>query len=156
MSLSLFQDPFGFDALPEMKRMQRQIDELLGALSESKGENKEIVGAWKPSCDIKETDKEYVLHAELPGVSKDDINIEVHEGVLTISGEKKKTKKESNEKFHRVERSYGKFVRSMTVPEELSADQIKARYENGVLEVTIPKPPKKEEPKPKRIKIALN
>jgi HSP20 family protein len=103
---------------------------------------------WRPAIDIKETDKEYVIHAELPGVKKEDISIDLDKNLLTLSGERKQEKKEENERYYRVERSYGKFSRTITVPEGITPDQIRARFENGVLEVDIPKlEGKKEEPK---------
>jgi HSP20 family protein len=152
MSLSLFwRDPFFNDPFQELRRMQREMDTLFGLVestNQTKDNNKSIDKTvttssfiWNPVCDIKETDKDYIVHAELPGVPKENINIELENGILTISGEKKEEKKEENEKYHRIERSYGKFSRSMTVPEGVTHDQIKAKFENGVLEITFPKPP---------------
>jgi HSP20 family protein len=161
MSIYFWNDPFFTtnDPFQELRRMQRDMDRLFGLVNQSSlndnNEKKETSlttsksSAWNPVCDIKETDKEIILHAELPGVPKENINIEVENGILTISGEKKEEKKEENEKYHRIERSYGKFSRSMKVPEGITIDQIKAKFDNGVLQVTFPKPlePKKEEVK---------
>ena len=93
--------------------------------------------------DIRERDKEISIHCEVPGLTKNDINIDLNNNVLTISGEKKWEKKETNEKVHRMERSYGKFRRSLTLPEGVDEKSIKANFQNGVLELTIPKPPEK-------------
>eukprot|EP00762_Andalucia_godoyi_P004523 ANDGO_05110.mRNA.1 17.7 kDa class I heat shock protein len=96
--------------------------------------------AWAPMMDVKETDKEIIVEAELPGLSKADIKIEVdHNNVLKIHGENKMEKKEDNEKWHRVERSWGSFQRSMRLPENANAEQINAKYDNGVLHLNIPK-----------------
>ena len=89
----------------------------------------------------------------MPVVSKEDINIELNNGVLNISGAKKQEKKEENDKYHRVERFYGSFSRSIAVPEGISEEDIKARLDIGVLEVTIPKPPEKK-PEVKRITVS--
>jgi HSP20 family protein len=136
-------DPFAFDPWREMRRMQREMDRLFERagkeLVPSSSSVNEGMTLWRPIMDIKETDKDMVLKAELPGVKKEDINIELENGVLTISGEKKEEKKEENERYRRSERCYGKFVRSLTVPQNLTQDQIKAKFDNGVLEVTFPK-----------------
>mmetsp|Transcript_3980 Transcript_3980/g.5580 ORF Transcript_3980/g.5580 Transcript_3980/m.5580 type:complete len:152 (-) Transcript_3980:13-468(-) len=142
------------DPFSEMDRMQRQIDSLFSMVpsdKSSKGERKRSF--WNPTCDLRETDKEIILHAELPGVKKEDINIELKDGRLSITGEKKLEKKEENEKFHRVERTYGKFSRTLAVPDGVQADHIKASFTDGVLEVSLPKPEPKV-PEPKKITIA--
>lgn len=94
-----------------------------------------------------------MIHAELPGVKKEDIHLELQGGVLTISGEKKQEKKEENEKWHRVERFYGSFQRKMTVPEGVTEENIKAKFNNGVLEVEFPKAVKSLPEKKKFIPI---
>jgi len=155
MSLTNYfgQDPFGFDST--FGRMQRDIDELFGLSGRNRGGQQQggsDVALWRPSMDLRETDKNLIVHADLPGVKKEDINIELNDNVLTISGERKHEKKEDNEKFHRTERSYGKFVRSMAVPEGVTSDNIKAKYDNGVLEVILPKPEEKKK-EAKRITV---
>ena len=102
--------------------------------------------------DLKEQGENLILHAELPGCKKEDISIELNNGILTVSGEKKEEKKEENDKYHRIERTFGRFSRSMAVPKEVTEDKIKASYDNGVLEVTIPKPGEIK-PQPKKIII---
>ncbi|KYQ89569.1 hypothetical protein DLAC_09522 [Tieghemostelium lacteum] len=94
---------------------------------------------WKPSVDVKETENNLIIKADLPGMTKDQIQIEVDNGQLIISGERSSEKKEDNEKFHRVERSYGSFTRSFAVPEGCTAESINAHFDNGVLELTLPK-----------------
>jgi len=95
---------------------------------------------WTPTSDLRETNNEFVLTAELPGVKKEDISIELSNGLLTISGERKKEKREGEEgKWHRAERSYGYFRRTLRVPETMKEEDVKATFENGVLEVHFPK-----------------
>lgn len=140
MSLS----PWSFaDPWPEMRRMQREIDNLFGALdrSFSSGSGEKF---WNPACDIRETEKDYVIHAELPGMKKEDISIELKDNMLTISGEKKDEKTEKTEKYHRIERSWGKFSRSVMLPEGTKDTEISAKFDSGVLEVRFPKPVPKE------------
>lgn len=166
--MAFWNDPFFSDPWAEMKRMQREMDTLFGfnqrqqqqqRLEGGSGSNSSALtttssfnnNLWRPLCDVKETDKELLVHAELPGVKKEDIHIELQNGILTISGERKEEKKEEKEKYHRVERNYGRFARSVAVPEGVTEDQVKAKIENGVLEVAIPKPPAK--PAPKQIPI---
>ena len=89
--------------------------------------------------DIIERDKEYAVHVELPGIDKKDVNIELNEGILTIFGERKHEKKHESENAIIIERSYGSFSRSMQLPEGVTEDQLKAKMEHGVLEITFPK-----------------
>lgn len=96
-------------------------------------------GDWMPRVDISETEESYAIHAELPAVKKEDVHVTVESGVLTIKGERKQESSESGRKFHRIERSYGSFVRSFTLPESVDADSISATFQEGVLNLTIPK-----------------
>jgi HSP20 family protein len=95
---------------------------------------------WIPAMDLVETDGAFVLKADLPGLSESDVNIEVEDNVLTISGERKSEQQDRKAGYYRVERSYGSFRRSLTLPEGVEADSVKATFANGVLEVTVPKP----------------
>jgi len=146
MSLTLwgFSDPWA-----EMYKIQKEMDKMFdSALTTSSGS--QSTTRWSPAFDVKETDKEIVIHGDLPGLNKGDVKVELHDGVLTISGERKYEKKEEKEKYHRVERSYGKFIRSIPVGKDLKENDIKAKMENGVLEISYPKP---QESKPKSIQI---
>lgn len=105
---------------------------------------------WIPPMDLVETEDNLVLRADLPGVDRDDIEIEVKEGVLTVSGERKAQHEEKREGFHRVERSFGRFSRSLELPKGVEAGGIQASFERGVLEVRMPKP---AERRPTRIEI---
>jgi HSP20 family protein len=103
--------------------------------------------------DLVEAEDHFVLKADLPGLSEDDITLEVQDNVLTISGERKAEHERKEKGFYRLERSFGRFSRSLTLPEGVNAGAIKASFDKGVLEVSIPKP---EERKPRRIEIGAN
>ena len=105
---------------------------------------------WNPAVDISESDSSFLVNAEIPGMTKNDIKISIEDDVLTLSGEKKLEKKEDKKNYHRAERLHGKFERSFHIPREVKIDQIKADYENGILSVNIPK---SEKIKPKEIAI---
>jgi HSP20 family protein len=94
---------------------------------------------WSPSADISETDKEYLIRAELPAVKKEDVKVTVDRGMITIEGERKQQKEEKTEKFHRVESLYGNFTRSFSLPEDINVEAIRCEEKDGVLTVHIPK-----------------
>jgi HSP20 family protein len=110
------------------------------------------VRRWIPAMDLIETGEHFVLKADLPGMSENDVNIELEKNVLTISGERKAELEEKHEGFYRLERTSGSFSRSLTLPEGIDAGAVTASFDNGVLEVRIPKP---EETKPQRVQIAV-
>jgi HSP20 family protein len=95
---------------------------------------------WVPAMDLVETDDQLVLRADLPGLERDDVNIEIKDGVLTVSGERKAEHEETKNGYHRVERAYGGFSRSLSLPRGIDAEQVQADFDKGVLEVRIPKP----------------
>lgn len=94
---------------------------------------------WTPSADISETDKEYVIRAELPAVKKEDVQVTYDAGMITIKGERKQQKDEKTEKYHRVESFYGSFERSFSLPDNVNADTIRCESKDGILTVHIPK-----------------
>ena len=106
---------------------------------------------WRPHVDLSESEDLYEVKAELPGMKKEDIKVEVHDNVLTLTGEKKQEEKSDKKNYHRIERSYGKFERSFRLPKKVKAEEIKARYKNGILTIDIPKV---EEMKPKEITVS--
>ncbi|SRR5260370_11339399 len=108
---------------------------------------------WAPSVDILETENDLVMKADIPGVELKDIDIQIENGTLTVKGERKFEKEEKNKGFHRLERSYGSFVRCFTVPETVDTEHVQADYQTGVLTVTLPK---KEIAKPKSIKVQVS
>jgi HSP20 family protein len=107
---------------------------------------------WSPSSDISETEKEYLIRAELPAVKKEDVKVTVDQGMITIEGERKQEKEDKTEKYHRVESFHGTFSRSFSLPENASTDGIRCESKDGVLVVHIPKT-KAEAPKAKQIKV---
>jgi HSP20 family protein len=107
---------------------------------------------WSPAVDIYETENELVLKADLPDVDLKDVDVRVENQTLTIAGERKFEKQESDKGYHRIERSYGNFMRSFAVPSSFDTDKIAAAYKNGVLSVTLPK---KETAKPRQIKVEV-
>ena len=111
-----------------------------------------VIRRWTPAMDLVETEDNYVLRADLPGVSEGDVKIEVDDNVLTISGERKSGHKEAKEGYYRVERAYGSFSRTLTLPEGVDADAISASFDRGVLEVKVPKP---EQRKPRKVEISV-
>jgi HSP20 family protein len=107
--------------------------------------------AWVPPVDIQETGDAYLFHAELPGLSKDDIQITLENNVLRVNGERKMEKDVKKDTYHRVERTYGTFTRTFTLPTQVDADKVQASFENGVLTISVPKA---EQAKPHRISIS--
>jgi len=108
--------------------------------------------AWTPAVDIAEHDEQYLVKVELPGVNKEDVKITLENNILTIRGEKKQEKETRKESYHRVERSYGSFQRSFTLPTTIKSDKIDAAYKDGILQITLPKA---EEAKPKQIEVKV-
>ncbi len=109
-------------------------------------------GAWSPVVDIEETDKKYIISAELPGLDKDKMKVSVEAGVLMLSGERNLERKVEGKTFHHVERSHGTFSRSFTLPEDADAEKVNANYKDGLLEVSVTK---REDAKPKAIEIRV-
>lgn len=108
---------------------------------------------WVPEMDLVETDDHYLLKADLPGMKQEDVSIEFNDGTLTISGERKAEYERKDKGFFRLERSFGKFSRSLTLPDGIDPDKIEAAFHAGVLDVVIPKP---EQRKPRRIEVSWN
>ena len=108
------------------------------------------MGMWNPTVDLYEKDDNFVIKAELPGVDKKDITIDLKDRVLTLSGERSYENEVKEENYYRRERSYGKFQRAFTLPADVDSDKIKAEFKDGVLQVEVPKP---EEQKPKQVTI---
>ena len=107
---------------------------------------------WAPPVDVEETDKEYLIKAELPEVKKEDVKVQMLDGVLTIEGERKQEKEEKGKKFHKMERSYGKFVRQFSLPTEIEPAKIQAEFKDGMLNVHLPKT---AEAKPKAVDVKV-
>ncbi|MEA2377963.1 MAG: hypothetical protein QOK00_521 [Thermoleophilaceae bacterium] len=128
----------------------REVDRLFDAFF---GADRETGRRWVPPVDLVEAEDHFVLKADLPGLSEDDVSIEVQDGALTISGERPAEHESSERGWYRIERSFGSFSRSLTLPDGVDTDAISAHFDRGVLEVRIPKP---EERKPRRVQISAN
>jgi HSP20 family protein len=139
----------------EIEEMEKRLSTYFGRTSvPSGGDKKEAITVteWSPLVDISEDDKEYVIKAEIPEMKKEEIKINVHEDVLSISGERKYEKEEKGKKYHRVERAYGSFLRSFTLPEDADGSKVTAEYKDGVLKVHLAK---SEKAKPKAIEVKV-
>ena len=132
----------------ELEDVQNRLSRLFGR--RPNGRDEITLADWTPLADITEDDKEYVIKTELPDVKKEDVKVTVENGVLTISGERKFEKEEKKKKYHRVERAYGSFMRSFTLPDQADASKVKAEFKNGMLTVHLPK---SEKAKPKQIEV---
>jgi HSP20 family protein len=149
MALSRRTPTWGLTRSEPGRELQRMFEEMFG-----RGEGEEgswVAGAWAPPVDLYETDDAFMVKAELPGLTKDDIHIEVHDRTLTLRGERKHEAEVKEERFHRRERAYGSFQRSFWLPTTVDANQVKASFKDGVLELRLPK---HETAKPKRITIS--
>jgi len=129
-----------FNPFRELEEMQTRLNRLFTDAPMRKIEDKGLFFSdWAPAVDIQETDNEYLIKAELPEMKKEDVKVEVLDGVLTIEGERTQEKEEKGKKFHKVERSYGKFVRQFALPTEVEGAKVQAEYKDGVLSVHLPK-----------------
>lgn len=131
----------------ELESMNRQLSSLLDDTNFSRSEES---GQWAPRVDVRETDDALLVQAELPGISKKDVHLEVKDGVLTLTGERRYEKDVKEENVHRVERAYGRFSRSFSLPSNVDPNKVDASMKDGVLEVRLPK---SESAKPKAIAI---
>ena len=140
-----------YDPFRDLRTLQEEVNRLFSTnLTRGFGEEGIGRGAWNPSVDIYENKDHIVLEAELPGMNREDFELSVENNVITLRGERQFEKKDDSDNYHRVERSYGSFTRSFTLPQTVSAEGATAEYSNGVLRVTLPK---REETKARRIEI---
>ena len=135
--------------LREMMAMHEQMNRLMNESSGRSADDFDY-GTWLPAVDLKEEEGRYLLAVELPGIKREDIEIHLENGILTIRGERRFEKESQKENYHRIERAYGKFSRTFSLPTRVNAEAIAATYCDGVLEVVVPKA---EESKPKKIAI---
>ena len=127
-------------AMTPLRNLRREVDRLFGDVFSSFGEEGELPAkVWAPRMDMSETDKEFVIRLDLPGITKADVRVEVEDHDLTIRGERRESKREESENFIRVERSFGSFYRSITLPKAARTDDVGAEFKNGELIVRIPK-----------------
>ena len=145
-----------WDPFRELQDMSDRLNRMIATPTTGGGvgQGKEVmtVADWTPTVDISETEAEYAIKAELPEVKREDVKVTVEDGVLTIQGERKQEKEEKGKKYHRVERSYGRFVRTFTLPDTVDEGTVKAEYADGVLHLHLPK---SEKAKPKQIEVKV-
>jgi HSP20 family protein len=136
----------------ELSTLQNEMNRLFNTVFDapSPANGGSTLRRWMPAMDLVETADHFVLRADLPGMSQDDVKIEFEDGTLTVSGERKAEHESKNEGYYRVERAFGAFSRSLTLPQGIDPEAVTANFENGVLEIRVPKP---EERKPRRIEI---
>lgn len=145
-----------FDPFRDLRALHRRLDRVFDedvAQRASESTDEPLQARWVPAVDVHESDKEITLRAELPGLTDDDVELTVDQGRLTVEGEKKFEKEESDGAYRRVESRYGAFYRSFPLPDSIDQDNIAAHFDNGVLSVTLPKT---EAAKPKKIAVQIN
>jgi HSP20 family protein len=143
-----------WEPVRELNTIQNEMNRLFNTFFETTGGQGGTPAAgrrWLPAMDLAESGDEFVLRADLPGLSEDDVNIEFEDNVLTISGERKSEHEERKEGYYRLERASGSFSRSLTLPEGVDPEKVQASFDRGVLEVRIPKP---EQRKPRKVTIS--
>ena len=130
-----------WDPIKELEDVSTRLNRMFGRFPAHAESGQELlrVADWWPSADIVETDTAYLIKAEIPGVQKEDVKVTVQDGMLTMQGERKIEKEEKGKKFHRIERSYGSFVRSFRVPDDADENSVKAEFKDGMLNVTLAK-----------------
>ncbi len=143
-----------WDPFRELEDMSDRLNRMFSrpGLSQANGKETMIVADWVPAVDVSETDGEFQIKAEIPDVKKEDVKVTLEDGVLTIQGQRKQEKEEKGTKHHRVERTYGSFVRSFTLPDLVDEEKVKAEFKDGVLNLQLPK---SEKAKPKAIEVKV-
>lgn len=142
-----------WDPFRELEEMSDRLNRVFGRpMQRAGGKETMTVADWSPAVDISESDREYLIHVEVPEVKKEDIKVSAQEGVLTIHGERKQEKEEKGKRYHRVERSYGSFARSFTVPDGVDETKVTAEFKDGMLNLHLPK---SERAKPKAIDVKI-
>jgi HSP20 family protein len=143
-----------WDPFAELEDMSTRLSRLVGTAPARRlaDEGGAVFADWAPAMDVQETEREYLIKADLPEVKKEDVKVAIDDGVLSMEGERKQEKEEKGKTFHRVERAYGKFVRRMAVPTDVDTGKIAAEFKDGVLNVHLPKSPAA---KPKMIDVRV-
>jgi HSP20 family protein len=141
-----------WDPFRELEGIQARLNHLFGDAPTRAFDDDRFFANWTPPVDIQETEKEYIVKADLPDVKKEDVKVELDGDVLTVEGERKQEKEEKTKRFHRTERAYGKFVRRFGLPTHVDGTSVKAEFKDGVLNVHLPKT---EAAKPKAIEVKV-
>jgi HSP20 family protein len=139
-----------WEPLRELGTLQNEMNRLFNTVFDAPAPGNGTARRWMPAMDLVETEDHFLLRADLPGLSEDDVKIEFEDGTLTVSGERKSEHESKTQGYIRVERAFGAFSRSLTLPQGVDPEAVTARFDRGVLEVSIPKP---EARKPRRIEI---
>jgi len=140
-----------WDPFRDIVTLREKMNRLFEDAVTHRGEEKELISSsWAPAVDIYEDENQLVLSAEVPGIEEKDVEIKIEDSTLIILGERKMQKETKEENYHRIERAYGSFYRSFTLPNYIDQEKIHAEHENGVLKITMPKKP---ELKPRKVKI---
>ncbi|EMP54603.1 heat shock protein Hsp20 [Marinobacter santoriniensis NKSG1] len=144
-----------WNPINEFEDLMNRYNRMFGLTRAGEREGRDLFNRsdWSPAVDIKETDKNFTIEAELPGMSRDDVKVTVHDGVLTIQGERKQEEETKDKKVHRVERFYGSFLRRFTLPDNVDENSVKANFRDGMLTLTIDKAEPRE---PKAIEVEVN
>jgi len=140
------------DPFRDLARLTRRMDDAFRGVPAWDGDNGDTMAAWTPSMDVIEKEDQILLRAELPGMTEEDVELTVENGTLTLQGEKRFEHEESEGQYRRIESRYGSFYRSFSLPNSVDQDRIDARFNKGVLEVTLPKV---EKAKPKKISVTV-
>ncbi len=130
-----------WDPFRELKDVSSRLNRIFGQAPARTESGNELLAMadWAPSVDISETDNAYLIKGEIPGVKKEDVKVNIQEGMLTIQGERKQEKEVKGKKLHRIECSYGSFMRSFRVPDDADKNKVKAEFKDGMINVTLPK-----------------
>lgn len=144
-----------WDPFRELEDVSNRLNRLFGRSLVKAEPASDILplNDWIPTTDISETDTAYLIKAEIPGVNKEDVKVTLQDGMLTIKGERRQEKEEKDKKFHRIERSYGSFLRSFRMPDDADESAVKAEFKDGMLNVTLAK---SEKAKPKAIEVSVS
>lgn len=144
-----------WDPYKELEEVSNRLNRLFSRTPARTGTNQEmmVLADWMPSVDISETDTAYLIKGEIPGVNKDDVKVDIEDGMITLRGERKQEKEEKGRKFHRVERSYGCFARSFRMPDDVDESAVKAEFKDGMISITLPK---SAQPRAKAIEVSVS
>jgi HSP20 family protein len=143
------------DSLSELMNLSKRLNGMLERRRPLQGDNEETMASadWAPLVDIVESEQEFMLLAELPGVQKSDVKLSVQDGVLTLNGQREQNKEAKGIRYHRTERAYGRFARSFAVPESVDEQKLSAEFRDGILRVRLPKA---EKAKPRSVEVRVS
>ena len=152
--MDILMSPTSRSALRSLEGMADQLNQLLAGKTVSRrdGDESMAVADWAPIVNVVETDSEFLIEAELPGIEKKDLRISVEKGMLTISGHRMHEQEEKGKRYHRVERAYGNFLRSFRLPDSVDDQRLGAEFKNGILTIHLPK---SEKAMPKSIEVKV-